>query len=67
MIAIGLWVAGVLGRHNASSAMAYRSFFPTVISRWWSEVVKGVENVRRHVWTGMSEIIAGVFGAQLLL
>lgn len=38
--------AGVLGRGSmAHSAAAYRSFFPTFVSRWWAEVVIGVDKV----------------------
>ncbi|MEW5320275.1 MAG: hypothetical protein WDW38_011357 [Sanguina aurantia] len=36
--------AGVLGRGSmAHSAAAYRSFFPTFVTRWWAEAVVGVE------------------------
>lgn len=31
---------GALGRKSASSARLYRSFFPTVVIRWWREVVR---------------------------
>ncbi|DBB06697.1 TPA: hypothetical protein ACH3X1_012200 [Trebouxia sp. C0004] len=34
---------GVLGRSHASSALLYRSFFPTILCRWWSENIRGVE------------------------
>jgi hypothetical protein len=35
------FLSGALGRHAASSRAAYRSYFPTVLQRWW------VEHVRR--------------------
>lgn len=38
--------SGILGRSNAHSAAAYRSFFPTVMRRWWAEAVCGVDKVR---------------------
>lgn len=31
----------------AHSAAAYRSFFPTFVTRWWAEAVIGVEKVRQ--------------------
>lgn len=31
---------GVLGRKNASSPTLYRSFFPTVVTRWWREAIR---------------------------
>jgi hypothetical protein len=31
---------GVLGRRNAASPMLYRSFFPTIVTRWWREAVR---------------------------
>ena len=31
---------GVLGRYNASSPAAYRSFFPTVVTRWWRQAIR---------------------------
>ncbi|KAL0031835.1 hypothetical protein WJX79_010384 [Trebouxia sp. C0005] len=34
---------GVLGRSHASSALLYRSFFPTILCRWWAEYIRGVE------------------------
>ncbi|WIA13844.1 hypothetical protein OEZ85_002418 [Tetradesmus obliquus] len=33
---------GMLGRGAASSATLYRSSFPTIMTRWWAEVVRGV-------------------------
>ena len=36
---------GVLGRSHASSALLYRSFFPTILCRWWSEYIRGVGKV----------------------
>ncbi len=36
---------GVLGCGHASSALLYRSFFPTILCRWWSENIRGVEKV----------------------
>ncbi len=36
---------GVLGCSHASSALLYRSFFPTILCRWWSEYIRGVEKV----------------------
>ena len=32
---------GVLGPRTANSRLMYRSFFPTLVTRWWNEVVKG--------------------------
>ncbi|GLC48240.1 hypothetical protein PLESTB_000074200 [Pleodorina starrii] len=32
---------GVYGRSCASSRLLYRSCFPTVVTRWWHEVVRG--------------------------
>ena len=32
---------GVLGPRTTHSRLLYRSFFPTVLTRWWNEVVKG--------------------------
>ena len=32
--------SGALGRASASSRAAYRSYFPTVLRRWWVEAVK---------------------------
>ena len=37
---------GLLGRHSAHSALLYRSFFPTVMTRWWAEAVLGVHKVQ---------------------
>jgi hypothetical protein len=35
--------SGLLGRGaGARSAALYRSFFPTLLTRWWAEVVRGV-------------------------
>ena len=31
---------GVLGPRTANSRAMYRSFFPTIVTRWWCEVVK---------------------------
>ncbi|KAG7669455.1 hypothetical protein Ndes2526B_g05786 [Nannochloris sp. 'desiccata'] len=31
---------GVLGRNNAASPTLYRSFFPTVLTRWWREAIR---------------------------
>ena len=31
---------GVLGANHAYSRTMYRSFFPTIVTRWWCEVVK---------------------------
>jgi len=31
---------GVLGPRTANSRLLYRSFFPTLVTRWWCEVVK---------------------------
>ena len=36
---------GVLGCSHASSALLYRSFFPTILCHWWSEYIRGVEKV----------------------
>jgi hypothetical protein len=36
---------GVFGPRNASSATLYRSFFPTIVRRWWVEIV-----LRRPRW-----------------
>eukprot|EP00873_Tetraselmis_striata_P019508 jgi/Tetstr1/439772/TSEL_028185.t1 len=33
--------SGVLGRRTTDSGALYRSFFPTVLSAWWAEVVRG--------------------------
>ena len=32
---------GVLGPRTTHSRLLYRSFFPTVLTRWWNEVVRG--------------------------
>lgn len=32
--------SGALGRASTSSRAAYRSYFPTVLRRWWVEAVK---------------------------
>ncbi|KAA6424300.1 MAG: sulfotransferase [Trebouxia sp. A1-2] len=40
---------GVLGRSHASSALLYRSFFPTILCRWWAEYIRGVEKMRDPV------------------
>jgi hypothetical protein len=37
--------SGVLGRHTTNSRALYRSFFPSVICRWWAEVIRGVHQV----------------------
>ncbi|KAL3139790.1 hypothetical protein ABBQ38_004092 [Trebouxia sp. C0009 RCD-2024] len=34
---------GVFGRSHASSALLYKSFFPTVLCKWWSEYIRGVK------------------------
>ncbi|KAK9823980.1 hypothetical protein WJX72_006752 [[Myrmecia] bisecta] len=34
---------GVFGAKHAYSAALYRSFFPTILSRWWAEVVLKVD------------------------
>eukprot|EP00879_Flechtneria_rotunda_P005806 GHRR01006110.1.p1 GENE.GHRR01006110.1~~GHRR01006110.1.p1 ORF type:complete len:432 (+),score=93.29 GHRR01006110.1:312-1607(+) len=34
---------GILGRSSTNSRLLYKSFFPTIISRWWAEAVLGVE------------------------
>lgn len=34
---------GVLGRRCAHQGWLYRSFFPTVLSKWWAEAVRGVD------------------------
>ena len=36
---------GVFGPNHASSATLYRSFFPTILCRWWAEHVRGVKKV----------------------
>lgn len=36
---------GVFGPNHASSATLYRSFFPTLLCRWWAEHVRGVKKV----------------------
>lgn len=42
--------SGALGRHSgASSAAIYRSYFPTVLQRWWVERVKRAGKVRGAV------------------
>ena len=33
--------SGVLGSQAAHSATLYRTFFPTLLSRWWAEAVRG--------------------------
>lgn len=40
---------GVLGPSHASSATLYKSFFPTILCKWWSEYVRGVEKVQQVV------------------
>lgn len=35
--------AGVLGRNAAHGRLLYRTFFPTIVRKWWCEVVGGVE------------------------
>lgn len=35
---------GICGRKWAHQGFLYRSFFPTVLARWWAEVVLGVRN-----------------------
>lgn len=37
---------GVMGREAAHQRWLYRSFFPTVMHRWWAEVVCGMQKVR---------------------
>ncbi|KAF5832241.1 P-loop containing nucleoside triphosphate hydrolase protein, partial [Dunaliella salina] len=37
------YFAGVMGRSSASSARLYKSFFPTIMSRWWAIAVHGVK------------------------
>ena len=37
---------GVFGCNHASSALLCRSFFPTILCRWWAEHVKGVKKVQ---------------------
>lgn len=32
--------AGALGRGSTSSRAAYRSYFPTLLRRWWVEAVE---------------------------
>lgn len=34
---------GILGRNSACSKTMYKSFFPTVFTRWWAECVRGVD------------------------
>jgi len=36
------YLNGVMGARSACSKTIYRSFFPTILSRWWAECVKGV-------------------------
>ena len=36
---------GVFGPNHASSATLYRSFFPTMLCRWWAEHIRGVKKV----------------------
>ncbi|KAG1676354.1 hypothetical protein FOA52_001149 [Chlamydomonas sp. UWO 241] len=35
--------AGVLGPHSTESSSMYRTFFPTIMHRWWAEVVRRVD------------------------
>jgi hypothetical protein len=42
-----LTLAGVLGRSASHQRSLYASFFPTIMRRWWQEVVVGVDKVRR--------------------
>lgn len=49
---------GALGRHNASSAALYRSYFPTCLARWWCEAVKRSGKVRPAAWGGRPLLIA---------
>lgn len=37
---------GVLGKAHAHSAFLYRSFFPTILAKWWAERIVGVQKVR---------------------
>ena len=36
---------GILGRGTTSSKLLYRSYFPTVLTRWWAERVLRVGKV----------------------
>jgi hypothetical protein len=39
---------GIFGRTHAASRGLYSTFFPTVLTRWWAERVRGVDKVRRQ-------------------
>jgi hypothetical protein len=48
------FLAGALGRgaRAATSPALYRSFFPTVVARWWAEAVLGVDRVSGRLGAG---------------
>lgn len=37
--------SGVMGADAVQTRKMYRSFFPTVMRKWWAEIVMGVEKV----------------------
>jgi hypothetical protein len=53
---IHILCAGVLGPNAASSALLYKSFFPTVMSRWWAIAVQGVKQVTKPKCLGTLEV-----------